>query len=297
MTKLVDKATNILTKGSNLILLSKAREIILEFKKKNIDFLLLKGLALAFTIYPDMGLRPMTDIDFLIKRKDLDSIDEILTRLGYSEVSPKEQRRYGCDIKFCNKHNIILDIHWDLCQYERFKGIIDITSDFWKRRVEFNLNGISVHTLSTEDHILFISLHYGLYHLFIGINGIWDLFYFINGRNVEWQKIIDSACKYGIKTPLYYSLLKASEVTGLKLPDFTGSALRPSFLKRHLLDYLLKYNTTALRYLCQALMLDNFSDTLKALVRLLREMPRAHRRTRANTVLNYHPDAPSSGHI
>ena len=143
----------------NLTLLSKASEVIRDFNQKNIEFLVLKGLYLAFDIYPDIGLRPMTDVDFLIKREDLDRVEKILFQLGYYDVSPKAQRSYGCDVTFCNKDGIFIDIHWDLCQYERFRGIINITPDFWKRAREFNLDGMCPQTLSIEDHILYISLH------------------------------------------------------------------------------------------------------------------------------------------
>jgi hypothetical protein len=45
--------------------------LLLEFSKKGIEVILLKGAALAVTLYPDNTLRPMGDLDLLIKESDL----------------------------------------------------------------------------------------------------------------------------------------------------------------------------------------------------------------------------------
>ena len=92
------------TMGKNLILLSRALEIIREFKRKDIDFLILRGLYLAFAVYPDAGSRPMADVDLLVKRVDLNKVNEILTGLEYADVTLEAQRIDGCEITFCNKH-------------------------------------------------------------------------------------------------------------------------------------------------------------------------------------------------
>jgi len=265
----------------NLIFRKKTVEIIKEFKDKSIDCLVLKGLYLAFSVYPDAGLRPMVDIDLLVKKEDLDRVTNILNALGYAEQSPRMQRVYGCDATFSSKDEACsIDIHWDLCQYERFKGIIDVTGDFWARAVGFNLDGLPAKTPSIEDHILYVSLHYSLVHLLYGINGAYDFFYLIHSHIFDWEAIINSARKYGIETPLYYSLHKACKISGLSLPDFVLKRLKPCFFKRKLIDFLLfRSKIFALRYLCQALMMRHFSDTLKVLWRLLKGMRRQYHRS------------------
>jgi hypothetical protein len=275
----------------NLILLDNALKIIQEFKKSGIDFLALKGLYFAFTIYPHRGLRSMADIDFLVKRKDLNKIDEILAGLGYAAISPKGQREYGCDVTFRNKKRGYIDIHWDLSQYERFRGIIEITDDFWKRACEFSLEGVLARTLSPEDHILYVGLHYGLVHLLHEGNkaNAYDLFYLVDGiasgasrprNDIDWERVIANAYKYKIKIPLYYSLHKTCQITSLKLPDFVLKCLEPHWLKKRIIEYLLyRHKATHLRYLCQALMVGNYFDTFRVLRRALKGLPRVYRRS------------------
>jgi hypothetical protein len=293
---IIDKAgsnnSNLFILRRNLILRKNTAEIIKEFKNKDIDCLILKGLYLAFTLYPDVGLRPMTDVDLLVKKEDLDRITDTLKQLGYTEVSPWLQRVYGCAATFSSKDKgCSIDIHWDICQYERFKGIINITGDFWMRAVGFNLDELPARTLSVEDHILYVSLHYGLLHLLVG-SGAYDLFYLIDSRILDWETVINNAYKYGIQIPLYYSLLKASKITCLKLPDFVLERLKPSPFKRILLNYLLfRHKTFVLRYLCQALLMRDFSDTFKVLWRLLKGMRRQYNRRSIQATLKNIPEA------
>ncbi len=280
---IIDKESNnsypfILRK--NLVLRKDAIEIIREFKKKDVVCLVLKGLYLAFSVYPEAGLRPMVDVDLLVKKADLGRITRILNELGYTEESPTTRRLYGCDATFSGRDNCSsIDIHWDLCQYERFKGVINITEDFWSRAVESNLDGLPARTLSIEDHILYVSLHYALVHLLDdSFKGGYDLFCLINSRMPDWEKIINSAKKYGIETSLYYSLCKSCKNTGLELPDFVLGRLKPCRFKKELIDYLLlRHKNSVLRYLCQALMMSSISDTFKVLWRILKRICRQYK--------------------
>lgn len=274
----LSRDTYLLNLSRNLILQERAVEIFKELKRMGIDFLLLKGVYFAYAVYPDIGLRPMADIDILIEYSDLEEVCSFFSHSGYQELSRPEQKIYGCDATFLSPANLAIDIHWDLCQYERFKGIINITEDFWERAVEFDLDGMRARTLSVEDHILYVALHYCLVHLCEDIKGAYDIFYLVKKFNPDWGKIIENASKYGIKIPLYYSLQKSQEISGLKLPDFVLPRLMPHPFKKKIIDYLLgRCQNLIFRILAQALMLHSFCDTVRVLGKTLMAIPRAYR--------------------
>ncbi len=59
-------------------------QILAFFSEANIDLLLLKGIAMAYAIYPRPGLRPMSDIDLLLNKTNADRGQKILTEeLGF----------------------------------------------------------------------------------------------------------------------------------------------------------------------------------------------------------------------
>ena len=49
----------------------------------------LKGACFALTIYPDIGLRPMSDLDVLVPASRLDEAVEIAKQIGYQESHPE----------------------------------------------------------------------------------------------------------------------------------------------------------------------------------------------------------------
>ncbi len=100
-----------------------ARRIVLSdvidiFEQHNIDFALLKGAALAKLIYNPPWLRPMRDIDILVKRDDALQAQKLLREVGF------ENEDYGAGYLFEHHHlpnsiriqdnfTISLEIHHD----------------------------------------------------------------------------------------------------------------------------------------------------------------------------------------
>jgi len=67
----------------NRILMETLEKILMEFCKENIEVLVLKGGALCNLIYPDKTLRPMGDLDLLVKKKDAAKACDKLYNMGF----------------------------------------------------------------------------------------------------------------------------------------------------------------------------------------------------------------------
>jgi len=67
----------------NAFLCSKLQEIATAFQASGIDVCLLKGIALIHTVYSDIGLRPMADMDLLVRREDRLKAHAVLSSFGY----------------------------------------------------------------------------------------------------------------------------------------------------------------------------------------------------------------------
>jgi hypothetical protein len=57
--------------------------IISVFRARNIDYVLMKGIALSVLAYPDPLLRPMQDIDVMVRAKDVWRAQKALYQAGY----------------------------------------------------------------------------------------------------------------------------------------------------------------------------------------------------------------------
>ena len=70
---------------SNQIRNSTIAEVLNTFQLEKIDNLLVKGIALANSVYSTPDLRPMRDIDLLVRRKDLEKAGKTLLELGFQQ--------------------------------------------------------------------------------------------------------------------------------------------------------------------------------------------------------------------
>jgi hypothetical protein len=64
------------------------RDILSAYAAAGIPALVLKGAALCRTVYPEPGLRPMSDLDILVREGDLWRAQSLLTGLGFDAPLP-----------------------------------------------------------------------------------------------------------------------------------------------------------------------------------------------------------------
>ena len=67
--------------------LRELRDVLSSFDTLGVEALVLKGAALAETVYENVALRPMGDLDLLVRERDLETAGEALLALGYREDS------------------------------------------------------------------------------------------------------------------------------------------------------------------------------------------------------------------
>jgi len=74
---------------ANIIRYTVLAEILSALKDDDIEVLVLKGAALALTVYPQPGLRPMRDMDILVRESDALRAQMILVELGFMASTPR----------------------------------------------------------------------------------------------------------------------------------------------------------------------------------------------------------------
>lgn len=77
----------------NQIWLSEMARFLAEFERAGLQTLVLKGTALALLFYPDCGLRPMTDLDVLVRRDQARAAMSLLAELGWKANDEDMERR------------------------------------------------------------------------------------------------------------------------------------------------------------------------------------------------------------
>ncbi len=222
------------TLGCNIIFYDELKKLLLRLKEINISVIVLKGMALAETVYPHIGLRPMADIDLLVRKEDCLSIERELLALGYhpqSVVSPCyiKEKIWGLSITF--------DLHPGLW-YVEDRDLEEV----WKRALPHTIDGIESLIMEPSDMLIHISVHSLVDHGILEKTWLTDIVRTIGYYNerIDWGYIIRKAKYYNLQIPLYRAFSHAL-TSGASIPQSVLDELKPATFIQSLEDKLYQF--------------------------------------------------------
>ena len=138
--------------------------LLANLNRAGVDVLLLKGSALAAAIYPDPALRPMVDVDVLIRPEDVPRVMELAGEMGYTPQHA--QTRAGDDLEFENEIAMIkpasamsmVEFHWSLFNSPHHQNKMQMDW-FFQTAVPITLNKTPAKMLGAEALLLHLSSH------------------------------------------------------------------------------------------------------------------------------------------
>jgi len=270
----------------NILLYDELNQISECFEEKEIPVVALKGIALAESVYENVALRPMADVDLLVEKRNLPEVMKAFSKLGF-EILPQEKE---ITLKYMNelhlvKHrenvkylpSLVVNTHWDLTAPIRFRGATKTnTRQMIERAQPTKIANSNVLVMRPEDQILHVIYHATFQHPFIGLLQLCDVAELIKleENELDWQSLVKRARNGKIAIATYYLLSSAKRLLGAPIPNRVLKSLTPNLVKRGLLNILLvdsgflaecPTRPVASRYLLQTLMLDKTVDTLSLL--------------------------------
>ena len=213
----------------NMRIYKELADILRCFSDAGIPVILLKGAHLAEIVYGNIALRPMADVDLLVKQADLMRAHVVLNGLGYA--APEKDMGYalGHLPPYGKKNSIILvEIHYNIVSApfsQRFP-----VEDLWARAQPGSLQGVEVLTLCPEDLLLHLCVHTGIYHgLDNGIMPFVDISRTIEHyqREIDWQQAVSRARQWGLSRCVYLMLSVSKKIAGLSVPEHILPAMKP----------------------------------------------------------------------
>ena len=140
------------------------RELVLVtgmFEEAGIGSIVLKGPAVANTVYPDPAWRPFGDLDLLVEASDLAPAVELLEAQGFVRRLPEPRAgfdaRFGKGVELRNATRIDVDLHRTLA-LGSFGVWLD-TRVLFERTDVFALGGRAFRKLDAEALLLHAALH------------------------------------------------------------------------------------------------------------------------------------------
>ncbi len=261
-------------------------KLLAVLEKEDIPLILLKGIVLANTVYENIGLREMNDIDVLARPGDLTRIADILKERGYSPIQPVD-----VEIAMQTAHHLPrlvkngvtgFEIHWNLTRSgERYS--ID-SRGLWERAVPVRISGRDALMLSPEDMMLHVCVHTSYQHPFIfGLRPFCDIAGMVDhfGPELDWKTVADRACDQSWRRGVYLALRLAVDLAGAAVPPFVLDKLKPSDMSVEILEVVRKqvftekyFATSIPKSFAQLLESKKLTDKMKIFIRRV-FLPRA----------------------
>ena len=205
----------------NVGLYHELSSVLTALHNEGIPVIVLKGAYLAEGVYGDIALRPMVDVDLLVRREGLSRVKGIFIELGYGmpDNSNAESSSHVDLRPFTKPSPIPFEVHWSLPTPHPFRIDID---GLWERAHPATIAGVEVLGLSPEDLLLTLTLHACNHHKFgLGLISLCDISEVVRHYNgqIDYEQLHQRAREWGISNCLHLTLLLSKELLQSDVPD------------------------------------------------------------------------------
>ena len=206
------------------------REIIEAFQEQGVRVLVLRGPALAFSLYPDPAMRPSSDLDLLVLPEQVVKARGILEDLDYKCLArrfetAREFFREECFIHQENPGNKFpVDlhwVHWELHPFFKGNKKVEI-EDLFLRAWKVETPTLVFETLHPVDFLIHSAIHLVMIHKNeMRLSWIYDTALLAQHLQVpnDWERLQERSVAWRARLPLEQCLKMAKVWAGLELPE------------------------------------------------------------------------------
>lgn len=224
--------------AANAVRFQELAKVLTTLSAAGIPVLVLKGALLAETVYGNLALRPMSDLDLLIPRERIHDIPQVLAPLGYHLNAGEAGYSFAYDTLFCGEIilyketpvlPVVLDVHWHLLAVEWFHHSGDVDLDaLWETVCPLTIDGTPARQLCPEDNLLHLCLHAGISHSYVYLLNLIDIDHAIAAYgDLNWDRFLQRARDFQVRSAVYFGLRFTRDLFDTPIPDRVMDDLRP----------------------------------------------------------------------
>lgn len=208
-------------------------EIAGAFRAAGLPLVLLKGAALLLTTYAKPALRPMADLDLLVRPRDLPRAREILLEMGYSVLYPvryPDLFQHELDFLREKPFRVGLDLHTNLFPMPHAMDGAQMEW-FWRNTVAAQKGSVAGLVFRPEAQLLHLCGHTWLGHHGGDLVNQLDAHEVIRQNSLDWDLLLEKARAFGLLIPLQRTLPGLAAGWGTPVPAGVLArlaALRPT---------------------------------------------------------------------
>jgi hypothetical protein len=191
------KALNEKLRLRNFAFFSGLRDVLKLIEHQKIPSIVLKGSALSIDVYADKTIRPVSDVDILIREIDLRDVLSILYAEGFDVARPSfrglHSSKYENEILLVRMKPIYLplELHWSLFDSPFYQNVLD-HQWIWDSRAPLDFFGQVTSRLSDSAQLLHLCGHLELHHSGYELLFLNDIARFIHTKadHLDWEEIL-----------------------------------------------------------------------------------------------------------
>jgi hypothetical protein len=211
--------------GRNVLIYHEVEAILDIFRREGFQAILLKGTALAGTVYPNIALRPMSDLDLLIRVHDLPAAQETLTARGYvfhPDRARGFERNFGGGKMFTRQtpYPLDIDLRWHLLEWPCGQQATLLAEWLWNSAPERRVADIPALVLSPEGQILHLMSHLAK-HCWQRLLWFYDIAQVVRyyEDELDWDVVLAKAREFEILRALQVTLARTIELLAPPVPQ------------------------------------------------------------------------------
>jgi hypothetical protein len=215
------------------------RKVLAQLAESGMDYMVVKGPALAYTVYPDPALRAFNDLDLVVRERDWAAMHRLLVGMGFRQEEDLPQpppKLVSQAVLYESKYRhqgmrLMVEVHYDDLLNAGLASR-DVEG-FWQRAVRIDVEGLPVKVLSLEDQLIHLCAH-AHYHGYTRLNCFSDMAFIVRDQaaQLDWERLLQTVRIEEAQVGVYYSLRFLNQLLGVGVPEGVLAALQPDRFRR-----------------------------------------------------------------
>lgn len=190
------------------------------FGAAGVEALIIKGPVLSIRGYGDAGSRQYSDLDLIVRDRDILRVTELMMSLGYEptvSLSAIRAKKIPGEYNFRQKGSqLLIEFHTE--RTFRYHPQPLPLERIFGRQMRVELDGHAIPALSAEDEFVLMCIH-GAKHFWERLSYIADVAALVSRQKLDWKKVDAAGEEVGAERMVCLGLQLAQDVLGVSLPE------------------------------------------------------------------------------
>ncbi len=222
-----------------VLMYNRIGQVLAQLAESKVEYMVVKGPALARTVYPIPDLRAFNDLDLIVRERDWSVMHRLLVEMGFEPEQDQSQpppklvpQTVPYELKYWHKETgLLVEVHYDDILNAGLAAR-DVEG-FWQRAIQTEVEGTPVKALSLEDQLIHLCTH-AHYHGYTRLNWFSDIAFIVrdHAAELDWEQLLKTVKIEQAQVGVYYTFHFLDRLLGIDVPECVMSRLCPDRLRR-----------------------------------------------------------------